>query len=59
MPPITVTTKASTRIGMPISGKTPRIGAARTPASPASATPAPNTMSHTRATSTPSTCTIS
>ena len=33
---------------MPISGKTPRIGAARTPASPASATPMPNTMSQTR-----------
>ena len=37
MPPTTVTTKASTRTGTPISGLTPRIGAARTPAEPGQA----------------------
>ena len=59
MPPTTVTTKDSARIGMPISGFTARVGDARTPDSPAIAVPMPNTISQIFDTSTPSTRTIS
>ena len=58
MPPTTVTTKASASTGTPISGVTPCSGAARMPASPASAQPRAKTASQTLVISMPSTCTI-
>jgi hypothetical protein len=59
MPPTTVTTNDSAKMGIPISGLTERVGEARMPDRPAIAQPRPNTKSHTLAISTPSTLTIS
>ena len=59
MPPTTVTTKDSARMGIPISGLTERVGEARIPERPAIAQPNPKTKSQTLAISMPKTFTIS
>ncbi len=59
MPPITVITNASIKTATPISGMTPRIGAARKPAMPAMAVPRAKMRSQTFEVSMPSTFTIS
>ena len=59
IPPTTVTTKDSAKIGIPISGFTERVGEAKMPDKPAIAVPTAKTINHTLAISTPKTLRIS